>query len=167
MPLISLSSTVALTGKSERTLWRLVSSGGLQREVVQGKAMFELDSLREFLPAPADVDDFPALIERADSGDAHAQADLALVLLRIFRDTGRHGEAAHYWLQLACDQGCTDAMNWLGYCHLQGIGVEQHEELGVMWISRAAALGHEISRTQMAALLDLPRAQDTADTATA
>ncbi len=153
MPLISLSSALALTGKSERTLWRLVAEGRIHRELVQGKALFDLDSLTPHLaPSPSD-DDFP-LIESADQGDADAQTDLALILLERFENTGKYRDAAFYWLQLAAAQNHADAMNWLGYCHIQGFGVEKNEEMGLMWLAKSAAQGHEISRVQMAGILD-------------
>ena len=50
-------------------------------------------------------------------------------------------------------------MNWLGRCHAQGLGVEQSDEQALMWISRAAALGDEISRAQMQALVGKPLAR--------
>ena len=80
MPLISLASAIALTEKSERTLWRLVAEGAVRRELVQGKALFALESLRDFLmPSLAETEASFKLIEAADQGDAVAQTDLACI----------------------------------------------------------------------------------------
>lgn len=156
MLLISLSSAIALTGKSERTLWRLVAEGAVRRELVQGKALFELESLGDFLPPSTENDDFFKLIEAADQGDVAAQTDLGLHLLDEFRSTGKFRDAAFHWLELAAAQNGADAMNWLGRCHAQGLGVAQDDEQCLMWISRAAALGDEISRAQMQGLVGRP-----------
>ena len=159
MFLISLSSAIALSGKSERTLWRLVAEGVVRRELAQGKALFELESLADFLPPPSEGADYFGLIEAADLGDAEAQTDLGLHLLDEFSKTGKFRDAAFYWLERAAAQDCADAMNWLGRCHAQGLGVEQSDEQALMWISRAAALGDEISRAQMQALVGKPQSR--------
>ncbi len=157
MPVISLASAIALTEKSERTLWRLVAEGAVRRELVQGKALFALESLRDFLPPSlTETEASFKLIEAADQGDAEAQTDLGLHLLDEFRKTGKFRDATFYWLERAAAQDCADAMNWLGRCHAQGLGVEQSDEQALMWISRAAALGDEISRAQMQALVGKP-----------
>ena len=154
MPLISLSSAIALTGKSERTLWRLVAEGSVQRELVQGKALFALASLGEFLPpCPLETEAYFTLIEAADQGNAEAQTELGLHLLELFRKTGKFRDAAFHWLEQAAAQNCADAMNWLARCHAQGLGVTQDDEQSLMWISRAAALGDKISRAQMQGLV--------------
>ena len=82
-----------------------------------------------------------ALLELADAGNAEAQNDLAQVFLA--RSDPR---SAVYWLQQAACRGNADAMNWLGRCLLDGIGVARDEALGLTWISRAAALGHRVSQ---------------------
>jgi TPR repeat protein len=65
--------------------------------------------------------------------------------------------SALYWLELAAGQGHTDAMHWLGRCHIEGNGLPKNEELGIMWLSKAAAHGHLISRYQMDRLYTLKK----------
>lgn len=88
-----------------------------------------------------------AFVLRADAGDAEAQNDIG----QLFSIAGKH-EAALYWLQQAAQQGHSDAMQWLGRCHLSGAGVPEDEYMGVMWIAKAASHGHVIAKAQMNAL---------------
>ncbi len=46
-------------------------------------------------------------------------------------------------------------MHWLGLLHAAGLGEpgEDGNALALMWIAKAAAHGHVIARTQLAALL--------------
>ena len=89
-----------------------------------------------------------AFVLRADAGDAEAQNDIG----QLFSTVGKY-EAALYWLQQAAQQGNPDAMQWLGRCYLSGEGVPKDDNLGIMWIAKAAACGHVIAKTQMDALL--------------
>lgn len=143
MHLINLATTLSLIERSERTLWRLVAEGTIQREIINGKAFFQLASLIPFLCIPLQNDDFQ-LIADADAGDAAAQTDLAVIFL-----SNNKASAAIYWLELAAKQDFPDAMNHLGYCHACGRGLAKDESLGLLWIARAAALGHEISKKQV------------------
>lgn len=43
-------------------------------------------------------------------------------------------------------------MHWLGILHAAGHGGDNHEHLALMWIAKAAAHGHAIARSQLAAL---------------
>ncbi|MBS0408018.1 MAG: hypothetical protein JSS17_16985 [Proteobacteria bacterium] len=43
-------------------------------------------------------------------------------------------------------------MQWLGTAHAAG-GTERDEQLAVMWIAKAAALGHPIAKRQLEGLL--------------
>ncbi|MBS0402371.1 MAG: sel1 repeat family protein, partial [Proteobacteria bacterium] len=88
-----------------------------------------------------------AVLLQADAGDAQAQADIG-ALLQV------HGgrEAALYWLQAAAEQGSAEAMQWLGTAHAAR-GTEQDQQMAVMWIAKAAALGHPIARRQLDGLL--------------
>ena len=61
-------------------------------------------------------------------------------------------EAALYWLRAAAEQGSAEAMQWLGTAHAAG-GTERDEQLAVMWIAKAAALGHPIAKRQLEGLL--------------
>ena len=42
----------------------------------------------------------------------------------------------------------------LGRCHIDGNGVLQDENIGIMWLAKAAAHGHAVSQAQMQAMLD-------------
>jgi len=59
---------------------------------------------------------------------------------------------AVYWLELAIKQKHSDAMHWLGRCYIEGNGIDKNENLGLMWISKAAAEGHIISSEMMKAI---------------
>lgn len=143
MTLISLPAAITLTARSERTLWRMFADGSAAREVVNGKAMFSLESIKPFLCIPIDAEDL-LLVEEADKGDAEAQTDLALIFL-----SNRKFKEAIFWLELAAEQGYADAMNWLGRCYIHGDGIEKNENVGMMWLAKAAANGHAISKAQM------------------
>jgi TPR repeat protein len=143
-----------LTGRSKRTLWRFIEHGLVIRgdNTANGKATIDLDSIRPYFLMQIDPQDF-ALIESADcggGGDADAQNELALLFL-----ANQQPASALYWLELAAGQGHTDAMHWLGRCHIEGNGLPKNEELGIMWLSKAAAHGHLISRYQMDRLYTL------------
>ena len=92
---------------------------------------------------PEDMD----YLLRADQGDALAQDDMG----QLFLSAGKF-EAALYWLQLAAQQNHPDAMQCLGRCYLGGDGVPKDENLGMMWIAKAAAHGHVIAQAQMLCL---------------
>lgn len=142
--LISLAATISLIERSERTLWRMVAEGSIQREIVGGKALFQIDSLKPFFSIRLGEEDLH-LIEEADAGNATAQTDLAL----IFLTQGKPAPAI-YWLELAIQNEHADAMNHFGNCYICGKGISKDENLGLIWIARAAALGHAISKAQIA-----------------
>jgi len=64
----------------------------------------------------------------------------------------RRFEGARYWLELAARQDYPNAMQTLGRCYLAGDCVPKDENLGLMWIAKAAATGHAIAQAQMQAL---------------
>jgi TPR repeat protein len=145
-----------LTGRSKRTLWRLIENGLVIRgnDTATGKATVDLDSIRPYFRMSIDPADFD-LIESADAGgggDATAQNELALLFL-----ANQQPASALYWLELAAGQGHADAMHWLGRCHIDGNGLPKNAELGIMWLSKAAAHGHLISRYQMDRLYALKK----------
>lgn len=109
--------------------------------------MVELNAIKSNACVPLEEDDGP-LIQDADTGNAEAQNDLALLFL-----ANNKPRAAIYWLELAAKQDYPDAMHWLGRCHIDGNGVLQDENLGMMWLSKAAAHGHSISQAQMQTML--------------
>lgn len=109
--------------------------------------MVDLDAIKSYACIPLEEDDGP-LIQGADAGNAEAQNDLALLFL-----ANNKPRAAIYWLELAAKQDYPDAMHWLGRCHIDGNGVFKDENLGMMWLAKAAANGHSISQAQMQAML--------------
>lgn len=151
MQLISIASAITLTEWSESTFRRRIADGSLKREFESGpggRAMVSLEAIRPHACIPLEDDDVP-LIKDADSGNAEAQNDLALLFLANKKPRG-----AIYWLELAAKQEYPDAMHWLGRCHLDGNGTLQDDNLGMMWLAKAAARGHIVSQAQMQAMRD-------------
>ena len=153
MNTLSLDAAVALTGISRSTLWRRVTDGVLAKgdKDARGRATLALADVLELLrdAGLADAlgtDDLPVLL-RADAGDAEAQADVGALLYLAGAE-----RAALYWLNEAALQGSAEAMQWLGTAHAAG-GTERDEQLAVMWIAKAAALGHPIAKRQLEGLL--------------
>ncbi len=105
--------------------------------------MLSWDDVSRYLCTPISPEDLPRLL-RADSGDAEAQNDIGQ-----FFSTGGQNKAAIYWLQQAAQQDHADAMQWLGRCYVSGEGVPKDDNLGLMWIAKAAAHGHVIAQAQM------------------
>jgi hypothetical protein len=151
LQLISIASAITLTEWSESTFRRRIADGTLTRYVEpgpSGRAMVDLDAIQSHACIPLNEDD-GSLIQDADSGNASAQNDLALLFLANSKP-----RAAIYWLELAAKQDYPDAMHWLGRCHIDGNGVLQNENLGMMWLAKAAAHGHAISQAQVQAMRD-------------
>lgn len=149
---ISLDAVAALTGMGRSTLWRKAADGVLAKgdKDARGRATLALSDVLGLICDSTGVpfsDDDVAVLLQADAGDAQAQADIG-ALLQL------HGgrEAALYWLQAAAEQGSAEAMQWLGTAHAAG-GTERDEQLAVMWIAKAAALGHPIAKRQLEGLL--------------
>lgn len=140
MPLICLSSAITLTEWSERTFWRKFADGSMVRKIVEGKAMIQFDLIKPYLCLPFGADDFP-LLEKAEAGDAEAQNEIALLFLSYYKP-----KSAVFWLERAAKQGYADAMNLLSHCYMSGSGVSKDENIGIMWLANAAALGHVISQ---------------------
>lgn len=152
MQLISIASAITLTEWSESTFRRRIADGALTRHFElgpSGRAMVDLDAIKSHACIPLEEDD-GLLIQDADTGNGEAQNDLALLFL-----ANNKPRAAIYWLELAAKQDYPDAMHWLGRCHIDGNGVLQDENLGMMWLAKAAAHGHAISRTQMQAMVNI------------
>lgn len=126
----------------------MVAEGTIQREIVGGKALFQINSLKPFFSICLDDEDLH-LVKDADAGNATAQTDLALIFL-----TQGKPSPAIYWLELATHNEHADAMNHFGNCHICGKGISKDENLGLIWIARAAALGHAISKAQIANMPD-------------
>ncbi len=151
MQLISIASAITLTEWSESTFRRRIADGSLTRHFEpgpSGRAMVDLNVIKSHACIPVEEDDGPLILD-ADTGNAEAQNDLALLFLANNKPRG-----AIYWLELAAKQDYPDAMHWLGRCHIDGNGVLQDDNLGMMWLSKAAAHGHVVSQTQMKTMLN-------------
>lgn len=146
LELITRETATALTEWSERTFWRRVSDASVVREIHNGKSMIRLDSIVSHVCIPLDPESID-LIVRADAASAVAQTDLALLFLENDKPRG-----AIYWLQLAAKQDHPDAMQLLGRCYTDGRGIARDDNLGIMWIAKAAALGQAIAVAQMQGL---------------
>lgn len=152
--MIKLATAATLTEWSKRTLWRRISDGTLTRTDNEDdvfddkKTKIQLDTIKSHICIPLESGDFE-LIERADAGDAEAQTDLASLFLSHAKL-----ESALYWLELAAKQNYAGAMYLLGRCYIDGNGLQKNDNIGMMWIAKAASLGHAISQSLMQAMLD-------------
>jgi TPR repeat protein len=145
---ISLDTACALSALSKSTWWRRIAKGDFTRvaDDARGRAMLLWSEVAPHVCIAIAPED-QALVLQADAGQAEAQDDLG----QLFSAAGKH-QAAFYWFQLAAGQGQADAMQWLGRCYISGEGVKQDDNLGLMWLAKAAALGHEIAQGQMKGL---------------
>ena len=141
--LLSIAATMTLTGWSERTVWRRFAGHIVKSEISNRRSTIPLDAIAPHLCLPLAPEDLPVL-ERADAGDVESQHAVALLLLSSGKPEG-----AIDWLELAAKHGHADAMNLLGTCYIEGNGRPKDENLGIVWIAKAAALGHVISQRQM------------------
>jgi len=146
MQLVSLQAATTLTEWSVRTIRRRLADGNLQYAAdneAYYKTMICFDSIKPDICialAPEDIE----LIKSADAGDATAQNDLALLFLEQNKP-----KSAVYWLELAAKQQLSDAMQLLGCCYLTGNGLSKDDNLAMMWIAKAASLGHPIALAQI------------------
>ncbi|HEY0589494.1 MAG TPA: hypothetical protein VGD52_25435 [Pseudoduganella sp.] len=149
---IKISTAITLTGWSKRTFWRRFADGSVERGAENQERANEistvvLDSILPHLWVVLTEEDLQLVLE-ADGGQAQAQCDLAL----LFRSLEKHKEAL-YWLELAIKQGDVSAMHWMGRAYAEGTGVLRDENMGVMWIAKAAAGGHVISQAQISGMI--------------
>ena len=143
---VSLQAATTLTEWSERTLRRRIADGTLKCAAgneAYYKTMISFDSIIRDLCIALDPDTME-LVKSADAGDAKAQNDLALLFLE-----NNKPKSAVYWLELAAKQGFADAMQLLGRCYLEGKGLAKDDNLAIMWIAKAASLGHSIALAQI------------------
>jgi len=108
-----------------------------------GRSMMDLESIMPHLDLPLEDGDV-ALIMSADAGTAEAQTDLALKFL-----LHNNAKGALYWLELAVKQEYANAMYYLGRCYIDGAGVARDENVGLIWLLKAAVGGHAIAGAQM------------------
>ncbi|KAL0213645.1 hypothetical protein P9112_005829 [Eukaryota sp. TZLM1-RC] len=58
-------------------------------------------------------------------------------------------ELAFLWFQKAAETGCVDSMAALGFCFLEGFGVDQDYEKGFLWSKKAAHGGNSGAMTNL------------------
>lgn len=148
MNVISVEAAIAITERSRSTWWRRIAKGEITRvaDDARGRAMLLWSEVLPQICVPMEPIDL-AVVLRADAGDAAAQCDIG----QFFSIAGKH-KIALYWLQQAAQQDYPDAMQWLGRCYISGDGVPKDENLGIMWIAKAAAHDHVIAQTQIKGL---------------
>lgn len=146
---ISIDTTSAITELSRRTWWRRISAGEVNRmaDDDRGRTMLLWEEVAPHICVPIEPED-KQFILLADAGDADAQDNVG----QLFLMSNKY-QAAIYWFELAAQQNNADAMQWLGHCYINGKGVPKDENLGMMWIAKAAALGHVIAQGQMKGLI--------------
>ena len=157
-PCISLNTAAVLTGRSVRTWQRRMEQGLVVRQA-DGRALVPWAALQAELVAPLAAQDAP-LLERADRGEAAAQADMGALLALAALDAlgvaqGSDGcvAAARYFLEQAAQQGEADAMHWLALLHAAGLCEGDGNAQALMWLARAAAQGHVLAKAQLAGLM--------------
>lgn len=146
---ISVDTAAIISERSKRTWQRRLAEGGVARlaDDSRGRSMVRLSDVAPSVCAPLLSEEMRLLLE-ADSGAPAAQRDIG----QVFASHGKH-EIAMYWLKLAADQGDADAMQCIGAAHAAGAGVEQDNDLAIMWIAKAASHGHQIAQAQTKSLL--------------
>ncbi len=147
---ISIDTACGITEMSKSTWWRRIGKGDFTRvtDDARGRAMLLWSEVAPLIYVQIEIED-RQLILLADAGDAEAQDDIGQLCLM-----GEKYQAAFYWFQLAAQQNNPDAMQWLGHCYINGKGVSKDDNLGMMWLAKAAALGHAIAQGQMKGLID-------------
>ena len=146
MEVISLAAAATLTEWSERTFWRRFRDGSIERQIRNGKAVVQFDAIATYACLPLEKEDV-ALLDRADAGDAGAQTDLALLFLEHKRTKG-----ALAWLALAAKQEHANAMYLLGRIYIDALDEDKDENLGLMWLCRAASLQDHFASAVMHAI---------------
>lgn len=171
MDSISLDAAVAISSISKSTLWRRMTEGfiGKAGKDMRNRAMLVLADVLPLVDTPkpmADEDIY--LLLAADAGAADAQADVGA----MFYVAG-NSKAALYWLHEAAAQDNADAMHWLAIMHAAHASdaarpssaeepgsieaSEREGNLAMMWLAKAATLGHRLAQQQMAQLKPLRR----------
>ena len=142
-----------LLNKNDRTLRRWCSDGILTVACMdaQGRTMFDIDAILALCGEIKSADDETCeLISAADQGNAEAQNDLGTLLLQAGMQV-----SAFSLFKMAADQDYPDAMHFLYQCHQRGMGTEANDALAMMWLSKAAAHGHNIAQLQLTSIQKL------------
>lgn len=146
---ISLETAVAMTGLSRSTWRRRIAKGEVFRmtDDARGRTMLLWAVVKPDIQVPLAPED-EHLVFLADAGNTEAQNDVGQLFLMADKP-----KTAFYWFQQAAQQSSADAMQWLGHCYIHGKGVSRDDNVGIMWISKAASLGHVIAQGQMTGLI--------------
>jgi TPR repeat protein len=100
---------------------------------------------------PVGDGEFEAFLERAEAGDADAQAEVAYRCAKGI-GTGRDEAAALRWYTRAAEQGHVAAQYNLGVMYSKGRGVEQDFRNALKWYLRAAAQGDANAEAMVAGM---------------
>lgn len=146
---ISLDTTCAITETSKSTWRRRIAKGDFTRltDDARGRAILLWSEIEPYIFVPIEPED-KQFILLADAGDSEAQDNIGQLFLM-----SEKYPAAFYWFQQAAQQNNPDAMQWLGHCYINGKGVAKDDNLGMMWIAKAAAQGHVIAQDLMKGLI--------------
>jgi TPR repeat protein len=145
---ISLDAATIVMQVSKRTLWRRISDGQITRQNndAEGRTMLTFEDIVPMLCAPVAPENYDLIIEAA-AGDAESQNELAV----LFLDADKPDISLH-WLKMAASQGHPDAMHNLSKLYIKGIGTQKDDSTGLMWLAKAASVGHVIADQQITAL---------------
>lgn len=148
-PTVSIETACAVTDRSRSTWWRHLAEGKVTRvaDDTRGRAMLAWADVAPEISIPLDADEL-ALVLRADAGETEAQNELGQIFL-----LAEKYKPALYWLRQAASKNNADAMQWLAHCYVNGKGVPKDDYLGLMWLAKAAALGHVVAQAQVDELL--------------
>ena len=145
---ISLDTAAVVTQISKRTIQRRLSDGTITRQDndKKGRAMLSFDDVVPIVCVSVAPEDHDLFVE-ADAGDAEAQNELAL----LFLDADKP-EIGLHWLKMAAGQSHSDAMHNLSELYIKGISTPKDNGTGLMWLAKAASVGHIIANQQIMAL---------------
>jgi len=92
----------------------------------------------------------PSLIERAEGGEAEAEAVLA-IFNASNGDEVISDEELGRRLMAAAERGSATAQNEIGYAYIHGdLGLEQNPQQAEMWLTRSAMQGEHIAMVSLA-----------------
>lgn len=92
---------------------------------------------------------FKTIYKAAITGDAKSQNQLGLIYEKGLDDIAIDKEEAVKWYQRAAEQGFPEALDNLGNCFYQGIGVSLNYKEAVKWYTKAAEQGYNISQNRL------------------
>lgn len=148
--LVTLTTAEALGGISRRTLWRRIGDKSVRTapSTTGNQTRVILDDVLKVSGSALPFSCWQWLAA-AEQGDAAAQCEVALAFLE-----GGETKKALYWLRLASEQSCPEALYWRGRLRLSGAdGGKTPDEEGMisdvpadreaeLWIWQAALKHH-------------------------